>query len=407
MTVAIEGSCHPRFQRVRDAFEIAFEKNREVGAAIAFDLDGENVVDLWAGHVDKEKTQPWRHDTIVNTYSTTKGMTAICAARLVEQGRLDLDAPVADYWPEFAQAGKDELPVRYLLSHRAGLPTLRKPMPDESLYDWEAMTSALAAETPWWEPGTKQGYHAVTYGFLVGEVIRRVAGRTAGQMFREDIAEPLEADFQIGLPASEDGRVSDIIGSILPPKMPKKKADDPDAKSKKTEARIKGPMADFFREMADPTTMVGGAFGNPRQRRDAVNTRAWRAAEIPSANGHGNATALARIYGTLARGGERDGVRILEKESIDRTRTEQGFEPDLILGGMKIRYGLGWMLRSQTLPATPSPNAFGHAGAGGSLGVADPDARVGFGYVMNRLKPGLMGGVTAFAALDAFYAALE
>jgi CubicO group peptidase (beta-lactamase class C family) len=267
------------------------------------------------------------------------------------------------------------------------------------------MADALAAETPWWEPGTQQGYHAVTFGFLVGELIRRASGMTVGQLFRQEIAEPLQADFQIGLPPSEDRRVSDLIGSLAPPKLDRPKKGVEDA-PKAPRARVKGPLGDFFRDMGDPTTMVGAAFSNPRQPHGIANSRAWRGAEIPAANGHGTATALARIYGTLARGGERAGVRILEKESIDLARTEQGHTPDLILGGLRIRYGLGFMLRSKVLPFSPHEGAFGHPGAGGSLGMADPEARVGFGYVMNRMKPGLMGGSTAFAALDAFYAAL-
>ena len=411
MSVQIEGSCDPRFESVRTAFAEAFEKHREIGAAIAFDLDGENVVDLWAGHSDEARTLPWRFDTIVNTYSTTKGMTAICAHQLVERGLLDLDAPVADYWPEFAAAGKATLPVRLLLNHQAGLPAIRQKLPDEALYDPAAMASALAAEAPWWPPGSDQGYHPVTYGFLVGEVIRRVSGQTVGEMFRREVAEPLEADFQIGLAASEDGRVSDMIGSIAAPRLdaPSRGQDGADGGqpgASATRARIKGPLADFLRDMGDPSTMVGAAFSNPRQARGAVNTRAWRGAEIPAANGHGNATALARIYGTLARGGERDGVRILETESIDRARTEQGEAPDRTLGGLSIRYGLGFMLRNATMPFSPGDQAFGHPGAGGSLGMADPETRVGFGYVMNRIKPGLTGGSTAYHVLGAFYEAL-
>lgn len=405
MTLEIEGICHPRFAAVRTAFEAAFEKNREVGAAIAFELDGKTVIDLWAGHTDQKKTQRWRHDTIVNTYSTTKGITAICAHQLAERGLLDFDAPVAAYWPEFAQAGKQDLPVRFLLNHQAGLPALRRPMPDGALFDWAAMTEALAAETPWWEPGTAQGYHAVTYGYLIGEVIRRASGKTTGEWLRTELADPLEADFQLGVPASEAGRVSDLIGSLLPPQLGN--ADQKDTKPGTTRVRLKGPLANFFRDMGDPSTIIGSAFGNPPQRPGIVNSHAWRSAEIPSANGHGTAAGLARLYGTLACGGERGDVRILQPQTIERARQEQGCEPDRILADLKIRYGLGFMLQSKVLPLSPSPNAFGHPGAGGSLGMADPDAKVGFGYVMNRLKPGLMGGATAYAVLDAFYEALR
>jgi CubicO group peptidase (beta-lactamase class C family) len=394
----IEGVCDARFSRVREVFREEFESGSEVGAAISFTLDGETVVDLWGGHADRERTRPWQRDTIVNTYSTTKGMTAICAHQLIERGKIDIDAKVADYWPEFAQAGKESIPVRWLLSHRAGLPAIEKPLPEDALFDWSMMTEALAAQSPWWEPGTKQGYHAVTFGYLVGEVIRRVSGQTVGQWFREHVAGPLDADFHSGVPEKDDVRVANMIGSILAPKIK--------AEPGKPAPRVVGPMADFMRDMADPNTMVGAAFNNPRQRRDLVNTRAWRGAEIPAANGHGTARALARIYGALSRRGEIDGIRLLEPDSIERARAVQSAGPDATLAGLTVHYGLGFMLQSKFMPLCPNGEGFGHAGAGGSLGMADPTAGVGFGYVMNKMKPGLLGGKTAYAAIDAFYEAL-
>jgi len=397
--VPIDGHCDPRFSVVREVFEKKVAES-EVGASIAFVLDGELVVDLWGGYTDKAKTEPWGRDTIANTYSTTKGMTALVAHRLVEQGRIDLDAPVAGYWPEFAAAGKQDIPVRWLLSHQAGLPAVRETLPPEMLYDFDAMAEALAKTEPWWTPGEKHGYHPVTFGFLVGEVVRRVSGKSVGTLFREDVAEPLGADFHIGLPASEHGRVSDMIGSLAPPREGGKTG------SGKPAVRLKGPLADFMRDMSDPTTMVGAAFNNPHVRPGAHNTKEWREAEIPAANGHGNARALARIYGALARGGELDGVRLLEPESITRARTEQVSGPDATLGQMPMRYGLGYMLRSDFMPFSPSENAFGHPGAGGSIGIADPDAKVGFGFVMNRMSQGLIGGPTGFAVLKAFFEAL-
>lgn len=400
MPAPVHGHCDPRFTHVREIFTEQLEQRREVGAAIAFCLDGELVVDLWGGHTAKDRQHEWQRDTLVNTYSTTKGMTALCAHRLVEQGKLDLDAPVARYWPEFAAHGKEQVPVRWLLSHQVGLPAIREPMPAESLYDWDAMCTALAATEPWWTPGTRHGYHPVTFGFLVGEVIRRVSGRSVGQLFREEVAGPLGADFHIGLSPEHHARVSDIIGSLAPPPS---QGDGPDGKPK---IRIKGPLADFMRDMVDPTTMVGAAFNNPKLPAGAANTAAWREAEIPAANGHGTARALARIYGALARGGEIDGVRLLAPESIVRARTEQASGPDETLGQMPMRYGLGFMLRSDFMPFSPSENAFGHPGAGGSIGLADPDARVGFGYTMNQMQQGLVGGPTAFAVLGAFFDAL-
>ena len=199
-TVAIQGVCDARFQGVKEAFAQNFTDYGEVGAAVAVIAGGRLVVDLWAGHADAALSRPWQQDTIVNVFSTTKGMTAICAHRLAaDQGLLDIDAPVAKYWPEFAQAGKSEIPVRYLLSHRAGLPAVRQPLLPGSAYDWERMTSALATEEPWWEPGSKHGYHALTFGYLVGELVRRISGKSLGIYFRDEIAGPLGLDFYIGL----------------------------------------------------------------------------------------------------------------------------------------------------------------------------------------------------------------
>lgn len=407
----IHGTCDPRFESVRRIFSERIESKQEVGAAIAFTLEGELVVDLWGGHVDRERTRPWERDTLVNTYSTTKGMTTICAHRLLEQGRLDLDAPVARYWPEFAQAGKQDIPVRWLLSHRAGLPAIRKPMPAESLYDWDAMVTALAETAPWWTPGSKHGYSPVTFGHLVGEVIRRIDGRTVGRMFREDIALPLDADFHIGLDAKEDTRVADMIGGLAPARSERESAAATegrpgDAPRATATPRFKGPFAQFMQDLTDPTTMVGAAFNNPPIPHGDVNRRAWRGAEIPAANGHGTARALARIYGALACGGAIDGVRILEERTIARATEEQAAGPDATLAGMPIRYGVGFMLRSESMPFSPSPRAFGHPGAGGSLGMADPERRIGFGFVMNKMGAALTGGQTGYAVIEAFHRAL-
>jgi len=387
----VQGHCDERFAPIRDLFEESFARGEELGAAIAFCLDGRMVVDLWGGHRDPARTRPWTADTLVNTYSTTKGMTAICAHRLVERGLLDLDAPVARYWPEFAAKGKGDIPVHWLLSHRAGLPAVRRTLAPEAIYDWSAMASALAEEEPWWEPGTRHGYHALTFGHLVGEVIRRVSGRSVGAFFRDEVAGPLGADFHIGVAAEDEPRVSDLQGSLAPP------SDAPGLRD------LPGPLGQFLRDMTDPTTMAGAAFNNPPGRADRVNTRAWRAAEIPAANGHGTAAALARIYGALARGGALGGVRVLEPETIDRARTEQAFGPDAVLGGLPMRFGLGFMLRQDFMPISPNAGAFGHPGAGGSIGMADPEAKVGFGYVTNKMKMGLVGGPGAFAVLHAFF----
>jgi CubicO group peptidase (beta-lactamase class C family) len=391
--IPIQGDCDRRFERVREIFRNSFETDAELGASVCVTIDGDTAVDLWGGHCDCERTREWERDTLVNTYSTTKGMTAVCAHRLVEQGKLGLDEPVATYWPEFAAAGKQTLPVRYLLSHQAGLPAVRKPLPPDALYDWEVMTRALAEETPWWEPGSQHGYHALTFGYLVGELVRRMSGQSLGSYFRRNVAEPLGADFHIGLAPAYDARTSDLHGSFAPPVL----GDG---------AKIDGPLGDFLRDMTDPTTMTGATFNNPEQPLEAVNSRQWRAAEIPAANGHGTARALARIYGALSRGGEIDGVRILRNETIEAAIEEQVFGPDAIIGQLPMRFGLGFMLRQDLIPLGPNPRAFGHPGAGGSLGFADPDAHVGFGYTMNRMQMSIVGTPSALAMIHAFFEAL-
>ena len=264
----VEGHCDARFAPIRDLFEASFANGEELGAAIAFCLDGEMVVDLWGGHRDVAQTQPWTRDTLVNVYSTTKGMTALCAHQLVERGLLDLDAPVAKYWPEFAAGGKGSIPVHMLLSHRSGLAGVREKLPVEALWNWDAMPTALAAQEPLWEPGTANGYHAITYGHLVGEVVRRAAGTTIGTFFRDEVAKPLGVDFHIGLAASEDARVADLV----PPSA-----------------------ADAAAARPKPESLQGKVTGNPALEAIVAMRTEWRRAEIPAANGHGNARSVATV----------------------------------------------------------------------------------------------------------------
>lgn len=381
----VQGDCAPRFARVRAAFERNFA-NGEVGAALAVTMDGQPVIDLWGGHADAARTRPWQRDTLVNVYSTTKGMTAICANRLLEAGRLDLNAPVAEYWPEFAQTGKAQLPVRYLLSHQAGLAALSTPIPPAKHYDWAFMTAALAAQPPWWEPGTQHGYHALTFGYLVGEVVRRIDGRTLGTYFREEIAEPLGIDFHIGLDARDDTRCAEMIPAPPPPP---------------------GVPSPFAAVTERPESLAAKVFGNPLLRPGEVNTRAWRAAEIPAANGHGTARGLARVYGALACGGTIDGVRVLGPQAIERANTEQVFGTDAVLAPLQTRFGLGFFLTHSMIPFGPNPRAFGHPGAGGSVAFADPDARLGFAYVMNQMQMGLAGDARGFGLIYEVYDALR
>jgi CubicO group peptidase (beta-lactamase class C family) len=373
----IRGDCESRFAKVKDAFAANFEADLEVGASFAATLDGELVVDIWAGHADEARTRPWERDTIVNVYSTTKAMAALSALMLVDRGEVDLDSPVARYWPEFAQAGKETLPVRYLLSHTSGLAGFAEPIPAEALYDWDRIVATLAAQEPMWEPGTQSGYHALTFGHLLGEVVRRVTDRTPGTFFREEVAEPLGADFHIGLAEEHEPRV----GEMIPP-----------------------PTGGLGAEV-EPGSIAAAVFSNPAMTGDIANRRAWRAAEIPAANGQGNARSVARVAAALACGGALDGVRLLTPATLEKTIEEQCYGRDLVLG-MPIRWGLGFGLRSDELPVGPNPRTFFWGGWGGSLIVVDLDARLGFAYVMNKMGATTMGDTRAFGPVVALYASL-
>jgi CubicO group peptidase (beta-lactamase class C family) len=385
MSTDIHGECDARFGAVRETFAEGFRSRNEIGAAVAVTLDGKPVVDLWAGHADMQRTKPWKRDTIVNIYSCTKAMTALCAHQLVERGELDLDAPVARYWPEFGQAGKQRMPVRWLFSHRAGMAAVKEMLPLEALYDWDAMCAALAAQEPWWEPGTAHGYHAVTFGWLIGELVRRVSGRSLGTYFREEIAGPLGLDLHIGLPDVEHHRVADM--SEIPTDQI-----DPEALG----------LAQVI--LSDPQSMAAMAFINPPALALGPNNPEWRRAEIPGANGHGAARDMARVYGALSRGGKVDGVHVLNPDSIAHCSAEQSFGPDLVLQ-VSTRFGLGFMLSQDRLDARfgSSKRAFGHTGAGGSIGFADPDNRIGFAYVMNRMGPYILLDPRAIALIEATY----
>lgn len=385
-SVEIQGHVDPRFKRVKEAFAENFDTKGEVGAAVAITLDNRPVVDIWGGHSDRGRTRPWEQDTLVNVWSTTKGPAAMCLHRLAEQGLLDFDAPVTRYWPEFGEAGKDRMPVSYLLNHKAGLPAIKAQIPGEMLYDWEAMTSALAAHTPWWEPGTVHGYHAFTYGYLIGEVLRRVTGKSLGTYFREEFGGPLELDFHIGLAAEHDARVAQMIGADPPP---------PGEPNLFSEA-FKNPESVSTKALANPSTLM---------QVKTINTREWRGAEIPAANGHATARALARLYGALACGGEVDGVHVLSEEGIERCHVETSNGQDQVLL-RPTRFSLGFMLPMPGMPHARNPRNFGHAGAGGSLSYADLEERIGFSYVMNKMRNDMMLDTRAAALIEAMYESL-
>jgi CubicO group peptidase (beta-lactamase class C family) len=389
-TIEIKGKVKNGFERVKDAFAANFADHGEVGASLAVMVDGEMVVDLWGGSADATGTRPWESNTIVNTFSTTKGLTALCANMLIEQGLLDPEEPVATYWPEFAQAGKEKLPVKYLLNHRAGLPAVDNLLPNDALNDPSILANALAAQKPWWEPGTKHGYHAVTFGSLVGEVIRRVSGISVGNYFRSNVAEPLGIDYHIGFGAELDDRCADMIPAPFqaPP-----------------------PESPLFEAFSNPMSMTFKAFmitAAPMVDPHYMNKRDWRAAEVPAANGHGNGRALATVYGALARGGELNGVRLLNPDTIDEMRKEQSNGPDAVLM-IPTRFGRGYFLELSEYEITPNTSLFGHPGLGGSFGFADPDAKLGIGYAMNKmyLPPDMVSVDPRWATIfEALYASI-
>ncbi|MEU6993830.1 serine hydrolase domain-containing protein [Streptomyces sp. NPDC046465] len=406
MTVHVHGTCAPGFESVREEFERSFAERGELGASVAATVGGEVVIDLWGGDADRTGTRPWERDTLVNIYSTTKGMTALCAHLLMERGELDLDAPVARYWPEFAQAGKADIPVRWLLSHRSGLIAPSEPMAPGAAYDWEKVTEALAATRPWWRPGTAQGYHAVTFGFLVGELVRRVSGVSLGTFLRTEVTGPLGADVHVGTPVSEHGRCAELAPPV--------RATEPSA-SAGSAASAASAASSTFGEAPKPP--VGGLTDHPMAPVTLalhylplgdVHSAAYRSAEIPAANGHATARGLAAVYAELACG------RLLSSGTVERLRTLQsdGDEPDLVLrAGTPLAeswpWALGYML-NQFGQAGPNPRAFGHGGMGGSYAFADPENGVSYAYVMNRLGAGTSGeDLRSIHLVGAVYRALH
>ena len=363
---AIRGDVAPGFDAVAEVFERNFTEDIEVGASFCAVVDGVTVVDLWGGYRNQDCTVPWESDTLVNVYSTTKGIAASVVATLVEQGLLDYEEPVANHWPEF-RAGEDGLTVGQFLSHQSGVCGLRETVTIEDLYSWDDMTRRIAAEIPHWEPGTAAGYHAILWGFLAGELALRVTGKTLGMLLLERVAGPLDADFYIGLPEAEHGRVADLVGPNRARVLPDSAAAQP----------VKVPPLFPF-ALQNPTI---------RPYRDACSS-AWRVAEIAAANGHGNARGIARIYAALAQGGSSKDVQVMRPETIARmTRQQWGMVDDLVLG-RPMRRGCGVNLNTAEQYG-PSPLAFGHSGAGGSIGFADPHRRLGVGYAMNQMQPGI------------------
>lgn len=379
-TVEVHGRCDPTFEAVADAFATNFAQHGDIGAAVCVYHRGRPVVDLWGGLADRDSGRPWDEDTLQLVFSTTKGITATCVHLLAERGALDLEAPVARYWPEFAAQGKGEIPLRWVLSHEAGLAAVTGTVTMDDVLGWDGVVEAIAAQAPAWEPGTAHGYHARSYGWILGEVVRRVAGRSLGRFFAEEIAEPFGLDFFIGLPSGELGRVAHLYPPVV------------DAATREVIDAFMGSETLLGQVISGPSGLF--AYDDMWNRPEVL------AAEMPSSNGIGTARAVARLYAALI--GEIDGRRLLAPATVERATDVQVTGPDRVIG-LPMSFGLGYM----TPPPACPPGSFGHAGAGGSLGLAHADAQWSLGYVMNQMQLGVTGDARGAGLVDAVTASVH
>lgn len=388
----VDGEVEPRFEPLREAFVRNFTELGDRGGALCVYHRGRKVVDLFGGWVDPRQGKPYGRDTLQLVFSSTKGMTAMCAHILASEGALDLEAPVSEYWPEFAAESKGSIPVAWLLSHRAGLPTVDGELSFEEALAWYPVVEALAAQRPFWEPGSTHGYHALTFGWLVGEVARRVSGLSLGRVFATRVAEPLGLEAWIGLPEELEGRVAPL-SAASPPKL-----EDLDPKTLETFSAFLSGDSLALRALS-----LNGAFGWLTERGGPFNRPELHRAEVPAANGITDARSLAKMYAASI--GEVDGLRLLSPEQLDKAVAVASDGPDRVLI-VPSRFGLGFMLHSSFSPLL-GPGSFGHSGAGGSLGFADRDAEVAFAYVMNQMRLGLAGDARTTSLIEALRVCLR
>ncbi len=373
----INGYCDEKFAQVRDAFEQNFIERGDIGASYAATLEGEYVIDLWAGHSDAARSKPWQEDTIINVYSSTKTMTFLCALMLADRGQLNLDAAVAQYWPEFEANGKGEVKVKHILSHSAGLPGFSRPMSSEELYDWDLCCADLAAQACWWEPGTQSGYHAITQGYLIGEVVRRVTSQSIGQFFKTEIAEPIGADFHIGVDPVHFARIAELVAASEP-----------------------APLLEM-----DADSIPGKVFAGLDISPETTASAGWRQAEIPAANGHGNARSLVRAQTAMANGGTAFGVELLSADGARKALEPQTDGVDVVLG-LPVRFALGYALPTPAVPISPNENTLWWGGAGGSTIAVDTDAHLCSSYVMNQMDNQILGDPRGMSLAQALYACM-
>ena len=375
MSLEIHGFCDEKFAAVREAFEKNFVEQGDVGATFCATIEGETVIDLWGGWKDKEKTQAWEDDTIVNVYSTTKTMAALVMLMLADRGEIDFYEKVAKYWPEFAQNGKGDIEVRHIMSHSAGLSGMDVAVSAQELYSQDRMAELLAAQAPWWEDRSKSGYHALTQGNLQAEIVRRVTGKTLGQFFADEVATPLGADFFIGVPPEKDAQISVIIPA--------------GGSENQTLASVFGEEESLgYKTFACPAVPAG-----------APATEAWRRAELPAANGHGNARSVANIHKIIALGGTVGGREFLSKAGVDRIFDEQTNGQDLVLP-IPVRFGMGFGLSGGFMPLGPGGCFW--AGAGGSMAIIDTDMKTTSAYVMNQMTANIVGDTRSFGLMGGF-----
>lgn len=379
----VEGFCNPEFAELEKIFSKAIQSGFDDGAGFSLEVEGKEVLNLWGGYSDSSRQKIWKQDTLVNVFSVTKAMTSTCALQLIESGKLNPDALVSDYWPEYACEGKEATKVIDFLTHRAGMFGFQKPLPQDSWEDWDMIVNRLASQKPIREPGSTQGYHAVTFGYLVGELVRRIDGRTLGNYFKEEIADKFDIDFIIGLNEEDIIRCADLLllsgkpnlliqlilalpNWLLPEQI---KIVKQTLKSKE--------YAKAFLEIMDNDE-------SEKLPMDYPNSNSWRKAEIPAANGHGTASGISKFFGILANGGSRDGKSMLSDETISQATTVKTSGPDVVLFQAPYKFGLGYQLDAPFSPIGMKDGMFGHTGIAGATGFADLNKKVGFGFINNR-----------------------
>lgn len=377
----LQGHCDARFDKVADALAQAISDGEEVGASIAIDIGGETVVDIWGGYADAARTKPWNADTIVNVWSSTKNITALAGLMIIDRGLIEPETKVADVWPEFAANGKEDIEFRHFLTHSSGVSGWEQPVVVEDIFDWEKSTAMLAAQAPWWEPGTASGYQALNHGHLIGEVVRRTTGKPLKVFVAEEIAGPLGADFQIGAAAADTGRIAEIVF-----------APDPMEGMPPVEEWSVPMLKTFTGPAPDPSVALSDA---------------WRAADIGAGNGHTNARALAKILSAITLGGTVDGVQLLRPETVERIFEPQIEGPDQVLAGHPIKFGLGYALPNSTLSFIPDGKIATWGGWGGSWETMNPESGATIAYVMNKMGPGIEGSERTIRYFTLIYEALS